>query len=91
MTTAEQLATVLGRRAFRKLSHAFGGRVLRVPKMETESQSQRRRQRDAEIMRLLDCRCGNDRHHSCRSIARRLGISARSVVRIGKRWRLLAP
>ena len=91
MTTAEQLAAVLGDRAFRKLSHAFGGRVVRVPKMETESRFQHRRQRDAEIMRLLNCRCENDRHHSCRAIARQFGVSPRSVVRIGKRWPLLRP
>ena len=91
MTTAEHLAAVLGRRAFRKLSHAFGGRVVRVPTIGAESRSRRREKRDAEIARWLNCRCGNNRHHSYRAIARQFGLSPRAVVRIGKRWPLLPP
>ena len=91
MTTAEQLAAVLGGDAFRRLTHAFGGRVLRVPTIGVKSRSRRRAQRDAQILELLNCNCGNDRHHSCRAIARQFGVSPRTVVRIGKRWPLLPP
>ena len=89
MTTAEQLLAVLGDHAFRRLTHAFGGRVLRVPTIGAKSRSRRRTQRDAQIMQFLNCPCGNDRHHSYRAIARRFSLSGRSVVRIGKRWPLL--
>ena len=91
MTTAEHLAAVLGVRAFRRLTCAFGGRVLRVPKIAAESRSRRRAQRDAQILQLLNCPCGNDRHHSYRAVARQFGVSSRAVVRIGKEWRLPPP
>jgi hypothetical protein len=65
--------------------------VVRVPTVASASRFRRLQLRDAAIMRLLDCRCGNEQHHSYRAIAKQFGISPRSVGRVGKRSPLLPP